>query len=100
MEATKTLLVITAIVNKGNRTELPEYLKRVMPIFGQHGGKPAARYQTVQSLLGEDSPEMVAVIEFDNPQVIKDMVQAEPFRALAEMRARVFDKLNMIICQS
>ena len=100
MEVSKTFLVISAIVNKQNIAEVPEYLGSVMKIFGQNGGKPVGRYKTIKALLGEESPEMMAVIEFENPETIEDMVKGEAFNALAEKRARVFTKLNMIISQS
>ena len=100
MEENKTFLVITAIVNKQNIAEVPEYLGSVMQIFGQNGGKPVGRYKTVNALVGEESPEMMAVIEFDSPKTIEDMVNGEVFNALAEQRARVFSKLNMIISQT
>ena len=45
MEDSKTFLVITAIVNKQNIAEVPEYLGSVMKIFGQNGGKPVGRYK-------------------------------------------------------
>ena len=72
MEENKTFLVITAIVNKQNIAEVPEYLGSVMQIFGQNGGKPVGRYKTVNALVGEESPEMMAVIEFDNAKIIED----------------------------
>jgi uncharacterized protein (DUF1330 family) len=100
METSKTYLVITAIVNKQNIAEVPDYLGSVMQIFGHNGGKPVGRYKTINSLVGDESPEMMAVIEFDSPKTIEDMVNAEAFNALAEQRARVFTKLNMIISQN
>jgi len=100
MEANKTFLVITAIVNKQNIAEVPEYLGSVMQIFGQNGGMPVGRYKTINSLIGEESPEMMAVIEFDNPKTIEKMVHGTAFNALAEQRARIFTKLNMIISQT
>ena len=100
MEENKTFLVITAIVNKQNIAEVPEYLGSVMQIFGQNGGKPVGRYKTVNALVGEESPEMMAVIEFDSPKTIEKMVEGEAFNVLAEQRERVFTKLNMIISQN
>ena len=100
MEENKTFLVITAIINKQNIAEVPEYLGSVMQIFGQNGGKPIRRYKTVNALVGEESPEMMAVIEFDSSKTIEDMVNGEAFNALAEQRSRVFTKLNMIISQT
>ena len=99
MEDNKALLVITAIVDKQNASELKEYLGIVMKIFGDNGGKPIGRYKTVESLTGAESPEMIAVLEFADAGVISEMVQGEPFTALADMRTKVFSKLNMMICQ-
>jgi len=98
MEANKTFLVITAIVNKQNIAEVPEYLGSVMQIFGQNGGKPFGRYKTINSLVGDESPEMVAMIEFPNAEAIKNMINGKDFMALSKVRERVFKKLNMIIC--
>lgn len=100
MEANKAFLVITAIVDKQNIAEVPEYLGSVMQIFGKNGGKPVGRYKTINSLIGDESPEMMAVIEFDSPKTIEDMVNGKSFKSLAEQRARVFTKLNMIISQN
>ena len=100
MEAGKTLLIITAIVNKQNIAELPKYLDSVMKIFSRNNGKPVGRYKTISALVGEESPEMMAVIEFENPETIEDMIKGDGFNALAEQRARVFTKLNMIISQN
>jgi uncharacterized protein (DUF1330 family) len=100
MKTNKTFLVITAIVNKQNIAEVPEYLGSVMQIFGQNGGKSVGRYKTINSLVGNESPEMMAVIEFASPKIVEDLVKSEAFTALAEQRARVFTKLNMIISQS
>jgi len=100
MEAKKTYLIITAIVNKQNIAEVPEYLRSVMQVFGQAGGKPIGRYKTIQSLVGEESPEMMAVLEFDSPNTIENMLKGDGFTSLGDQRARVFTKLNMFISQS
>lgn len=100
MEDKKTFLVITAIVNKQNIAQVPEYLGSVMKIFGQNGGKPVGRYKTINPLIGEDSPEMMAIIEFDNPKTIEGLIKGKDFNELAELRARVFTKLNMVISQN
>ncbi|GEM_PF-1420955 len=100
MEDTKALLVINAIVNKQNAAELQDYLGSVMQIFGKNGGKPIGRYKTVEPLTGEDFPEMIAIIEFADLDVIKNMVNGNEFTALSDMRTRVFSKLNMMVCES
>ena len=98
--ANKSVLLINAIVNKEHISELPGYLGNVMQVFGKNGGKPIGRFKTVENLLGEDSPEMTALIEFPNAEVIKELVKGEEFLALSEVRVRVFRKLNMLVCDA
>ena len=100
MENNKPMLIINAIADKQNAGELQQYLGSVMQIFLKHGGKPVGRYKTIEPLSGEDSPEMVAILEFPDATAIRDMVNGDEFMALADMRERVFNKLNMLICGS
>ncbi|MFY0674788.1 MAG: DUF1330 domain-containing protein [Bacteroidia bacterium] len=100
MSESKAVLIINAIVNKDNASELQNYLGGVMKVFGANGGKPVGRFKTTDALTGENSPEMVAIIEFPNTSVIKEMVNGEAFGALGELRARVFTMLNMFIAES
>ena len=97
INANRSVLVISAIVNQEHATELQDYLGQVMQIFQKFGGKPISRFKTVENLLGEESPEMLAVLEFPDDVTIKDMVRSNDFIRLSELRQRVFSKLNMII---
>ncbi|MFY0690055.1 MAG: DUF1330 domain-containing protein [Cyclobacteriaceae bacterium] len=99
MSQENAVLVINAIVNKSNMEEVPEYLGSVMKIFGQHGGKPIGRYKATESISGEDSPEMVAILQFPSAEMITSMANGSEFQALGEQRSRVFSKLNMVICE-
>ena len=100
MENGKSLLVVNAIVNKENMNLLGEYQGSIMQVFGKNGGKPVARYKTSIPLAGDESPEMIAIAEFESPEVIQNMVNGEDFQALSELRSKVFSKLNLMICES
>ena len=91
-------LVINAIVNKENKAELTDYLDKTLQVFKANGGKPIGKYKAIQSLGGEDSPEMIAIIAFPSDQKIKDMMKSKDFKNLGELRSRVFDKLNLVLC--
>jgi uncharacterized protein (DUF1330 family) len=98
MTEDKAILVINAIVNKENMADVKTYLGSIMPVFGKNGGKPIARYKTIEQLAGEESPEMIAIVEFPSAQKIKDMMRGDDFSSLAEIRSRAFTKLNIMIC--
>ena len=100
MKNQKEIVVITAVVNKAHVDELPTYLEQIQPIFIKNGAKPIGRYKTVQNIVGTDGPEIISIFEFDNTDAIDTMVQSEEFTGLAELRARVFSTLNMMLCAS
>ncbi len=91
---------MTAIVNKENMAELPGYQASTMKVITAHGGKPVSKFKVEESLSGDDSPEMLVVMEFPSAKSIKAMVEGEDFQALSELRARVFSKLNLMTCVS
>ena len=93
-----SILVINAVINKENKTELQGYLNQMMQIFKDNGGKPIARYKTVEILVGNNSPEMIAIISFKDSETIKEMINGEDYKSLSELRSRVFKKLNLVIC--
>lgn len=99
MENSKALLVVNAIVNKENMSELPQYIQGIGPVFAKNGGKPVGQYKTIEQIAGEDSPEMVSIVEFENAETIRNLVNSEEFQALSELRSRVFSKLNLVISQ-
>jgi uncharacterized protein (DUF1330 family) len=98
MENKKAFLAMTAVVNKENMAEVPIYLGNVMPVFAKNGGKPIGRFKTIDNLSGNDSPEMIGIIQFSNSEVIKKLIQSKDFLALSESRTKAFKKLNMMIC--
>jgi uncharacterized protein (DUF1330 family) len=97
MNKEKAILIITAKVKKTNMEELPSYKNKIGPVLGKYGAQPVASYKAFQDVVGTDSPELVSILEFPNSQAINDAINSEEFKALAELRARVFSKLNLVI---
>ncbi|MFT5822233.1 MAG: hypothetical protein ACI8ZM_003489 [Crocinitomix sp.] len=97
MSQENAILIINAIANKENMAEVQSYLSNIMPVFAKNGGKPIARYKTVENLSGEQSPEMVAIVEFPSADIIREMIQGDDFKSLSESRSKAFTKLNLII---
>jgi uncharacterized protein (DUF1330 family) len=98
MKDNKATLVISAILNKANMAELPQYMGAIGPIFMKNGGTPVGRYKGIEQLAGEQGPEIVSIFDFPNAEVIKAMYDSEEFIALADLRGRIFTKLNLTIC--
>jgi len=96
----KTFLVINSVVNPENMQDFQEYLQKVMPIFGQHGGKSVSMFKTVEQIMGENGPMNIGIIEFPDAEVIKTVFANDEFNALADLRGKAFKRLDAMICAS
>lgn len=94
----KTVLVINAIINQEHKQELQEYLSQMMKIFRSNGGIPLGRYKTIERVKGLQTPEMIAMISFENREVIKEMLEGKEYKSLSKLRERVFCDLKIVIC--
>ena len=99
MNDQKAILVVTAKVNKSKMEDLKSYLEQAGPLTAKFGGQGIAKYKTIQEISGEQSPELVSVTEFPSVDTINEMVNSSDFKALAELRASAFSKMNLIICE-
>ncbi len=100
MNDQKAIFVINAKVNKANMQDVQKYLGQIMPILAKNGGNPIARYKTIQKISGNDNPELISIVEFQSAEIINKLVNSDDFKDLAELRAKAFSKLDMMICAS
>ena len=99
MSDQKAIFIATAQVNKSKMEDLKSYLEQISPLTEKFGGQPVARYKTIQQIAGEQSPELISVTGFPSVDAINRMVNSSDFKALAELRASAFSKLNLMICE-
>ena len=99
MNDQKAIFIATAKINKSNMEDLKSYLEKAGPLTVKFGGKPVAKYKTIQEVSGEESPELISVTEFPSVDSINKMVDSSDFKALAELRSSAFSKLNLVICE-
>ena len=97
MNEDKAFLIINAIADKENTEAMQAYVGKIGPVFEKNGGKFIAKYKVTEQLAGEQGPEVMAIAEFPNNEAIKEMVNSEDFKALAELRAKAYSKLNLMI---
>ena len=93
-----TVLVINAVVDEEHKSELKGYLSQMMQIFKGYDGKPLGRYKTIEKIKGSQTPEMIAMISFENVETIKTMLDGNKYKSLSELRERVFSDLKIVIC--
>ena len=92
----KITLIVTALPNPNNMESVQQYLKEVMPIFNEAGGKLVKRVKVDEVIYGNPSG-MVLVMDFDSEKVIKSLFESEPYAALIPIRDKGFKEMNILI---
>ena len=99
MSEAKAFLVINATPNPENMSLLPEYLSGMMPVFGKFQGEMLSKYKVSEQLVGNGQTKMIAIISFANTQNAKAVIESDEYKALAELRAKVFTNLDIMLSE-
>ena len=99
MNDQKGILIVTAQLNKSKMEDIKSYLEQAGPLTAKFGGQAVAKYKTIQEIEGNQSPDLVSVTEFPSVAAIKEMVSSSEYKALTELRASAFSKLNLMISE-
>lgn len=92
----KTTLVVTAIPNPKEMASVQGYLKGVLPLLMDAGGKPVKRLKVDEVIRGNPSG-MVLVMDFDSDRVITELFQSEAYAALIPARDQGFSEMNILL---
>jgi len=93
----QTLLIVNASVNPNEKEALSTYLDKAGTLFAKAGGKPLGRFKITEHLKGNHTPQMVAVMQFPNSQVIKNVFDSAEYETLIPIRNKAFTELNLFI---
>ena len=96
----RSLLIVNAVVNPGEREALAYYQQEATPMFVAAGGKPVGKFKISESLIGEADLHMAVVMEFPNDEAIKGVFDSEAYQELIPYREKAFKELNVYIGNS
>jgi uncharacterized protein (DUF1330 family) len=80
------MLNLLAFRPDGGAERYAEYGAAVTPLLEKVGGRVVFAGQASPSLLGEQSWDLVALVEYPSRQAFLDMVGSEEYRAIAHLR--------------
>jgi uncharacterized protein (DUF1330 family) len=99
MTNSKTYLIINAVPNTDDMPSFQSYLTQIVGIFMKFGGSNMQRFKTVEQIMGQGGIKAIAVFEFPNAHVIKDMIASEEFNALNDLRKKAYkQEVDLMIC--
>ena len=75
-----------------------QFLERVTSTVEAHGGKFVARGGGLEVILGDWTPQRLAILEFDNLQQINAWLNSPEYTALDDIRSKS-SNINMVVVE-
>ncbi|MEL7088958.1 MAG: DUF1330 domain-containing protein, partial [Planctomycetota bacterium] len=90
-----SLLVTLGRLKPDGQSHLERYADGVIPLIHRFGGEIVVRMITEKSVVGDDTqrPDLVAVMRFPSPAVIRDFLGSDDYQRHVPHRERAFDTL-------
>jgi uncharacterized protein (DUF1330 family) len=86
------MLNLLAFESEGGEERYAEYGAAVAPLLEKVGGRIVFAGRPAPALLGEDSWDLVALVEYPSRQAFLDMVGSEEYRAIAHLRTEALTR--------
>lgn len=86
------MLNLLAFRPDGGRERYEEYGAAVTPLLEKAGGRVVFAGVPAAALLGEDSWDLVALVEYPSRQAFLDMVGSEAYQAIAHLRTEALTR--------
>jgi uncharacterized protein (DUF1330 family) len=86
------MLNLLSFKPEGGRERYEEYAAAVAPLLEKVGGRIVFAGDSSTALLGDDSWDMVALVEYPNRQAFLDMVASPEYEAVGHLRTEALAK--------
>lgn len=87
-----TMLNLLRFKLDGGKERYEEYGEAVAPLLEKVGGRIAFAGETAPALIGGESWDLVALVEYPSRQAFLDMVGSEEYRAIEHLRSEALER--------
>jgi len=91
-EGPVTMLNLLRFKPEGGRERYLEYGEAVAPLLEKAGGRVTYAATAAPALLGEESWDMVLLVEYPTRQAFLDMVSSPEYGAIAHLRSKAVER--------
>lgn len=93
----KIFLIIIGFINPQEQESFTHYSTQINLLYENAGAEVKNRYPILQTLLGEEKPDFILVVEFPNQQSLQQLFTSEEYKKLIPYRQKAFSKINVFI---
>jgi uncharacterized protein (DUF1330 family) len=91
-EGPVTMLNLLAFKPEGGRERYLEYGEAVVPLLGKAGGRVVFQGAAAPVVLGDDSWDLVLLVEYPTRRAFLDMVGSPEYQAIAHLRTEALER--------
>jgi uncharacterized protein (DUF1330 family) len=97
----KTLLMINAIPNLEDKLSFQLYKTQIKDVFKKFGGIKIHNWKSIEQLMGNGGIKSIAIFEFPNITLVKEMLSSNEFYSLNDLRKKAYkQEVDLMICES
>lgn len=93
----KIFFIIIGFINPQEQESFKHYSTEINKLYESVGAEVIGRYPIAQTLLGEEKPDFLLVVEFPNQQALQNLLTSKEFQDLAPYREKAFSKISVFI---
>ncbi|MBY0403538.1 MAG: DUF1330 domain-containing protein [Cyanobacteria bacterium] len=93
-------MITIGTLNPGGEVHLQRYANQVIPLLEKAGVNIRGRFKGTEALVGEDYPDLVAVMEFPNVQSMKEFLASDSYQLALAHRIQAFKTIHTFACET
>jgi len=90
-------LIIMGTRHPDSDDDYAAYGSVAVPIMMAAGGTFTGQYVHIDDLAGDDGPQVVGVMEFEDESAVRGAFASPEYQAVIPHRDKAFERLNMIL---
>lgn len=90
-------IIITGTRRPDSDDAYTAYSSVAVPIMVAAGGAFTGRYGRIDHLVGDDGPQVVGIMEFDDEAAVRAAFASPEYQATVTDRDRAFERFNVIL---
>ena len=93
----KLFLIIIGFINMQEQEAFQHYASEMRQQYEAVGATVQERYPIVHSVMGDEKPDFMLVVEFPNEQAFQQLFGSEEYKKLVPYREKAFKDLKVYI---
>lgn len=93
----KIFLIIIGFINPQEQESFDHYATNMRALYETVDAKVVDKYPIVQTIMGDEKPDFIMVVEFPNQEAFIKLFSSEAYQRIVPYREKGFKKLEVFV---